>query len=87
MSMPNTFITQQPFTVYAKCLDASLPDMATDMWLAEGEVYVVRGMGLDPVMSVGAVVVEDRAGNHIKPNDSVDAIRASRFKFHIVCNN
>jgi hypothetical protein len=85
MSMPNADIYQRPFTMYAKCVDATELRHPTDMWIEEGAVYIVRGIEDDEDPT--RLLIEDRNGVHIKPSADVDTFRTTRFKLHIIGNN
>ena len=73
----------------AKCIDASKPDtMEVEDWVTEGETYRVLGASREAIHNQPALAIGDRrTGRHIKPNASIDVIKAGRFVCMEVCQN
>lgn len=80
------FDKQNPATVYAKCVVDDMPEIYLDMWIEKDRVYVLKKLATD-VHDNLVVVVAELDGTIVRPNEEVEAVLATRFKYFTAYNN
>ena len=83
LNMPPAYVT-----VYAKCVDDSLPAFDPEEWIQLGKVYVVKHF-TEPLNTTEgvALTILDEYGEEIHPSDSHWSFASHRFELYTIYLN
>lgn len=85
--MVNLFSPPSYISIYAYCIDDTLPKFRPDQWVEKNRLYRLKHFCESFNHDGMAVTIEDRDGNEINPSDSMSSFRSDRFEyFHIIMN-
>jgi len=85
--MVNLFAPPPFVSVYAYCIDDSLPKFKPDNWVRKNKLYRLKYFCESLNTDGMAVTLIDRNGEEIHPSDSMSSFRSDRFEFFQIIMN
>lgn len=85
--MPQLYTPAPYITLYAYCVDDSLPRFRPDNWIRKNRLYRVKFICESLNTDGMALTLVDKRGEEIHPSDSMSSFRADRFRMFQVFLN
>lgn len=85
--MVNLFAPPSFISIYAYCIDDSMPKFKPENWIKKNRLYRLKYFCESLNTDGLAVTLTDSTGEEIHPSDSMNSFRSDRFEFFQIVLN